>query len=72
MNLEEAKKYGCPDHIIKKMKKHGVISFSTPHNLDDINWDTIERKTDKLMLNLIPREDIDPQEIETRFEILDL
>ncbi len=75
MTIEEAIIAGCPDRITDKMKKAGVTSFSTPHDLNDINWNKIKRDCDYLISALFSTSatlsDIEDN-IETRFEILDL
>ena len=75
MTIEEAELRGCPSHIVSKLKKYGVSSFSTPHNLDNINWGKIENDVDYMMSGIMGTDAspiIKDEPIRTRFEILDL
>ncbi|GAF99042.1 unnamed protein product, partial [marine sediment metagenome] len=49
MTVNEAEIRGCPPHLIAKMRRHGIASFSTPHDLDNINWKKLERDVDFLL-----------------------
>ena len=79
MTILEARNKGCPKRIADKLEGAGVASFSTPHDLNNINWYKIERDVDRMMKGLFytankddDDAEIEDDEIETRFEILDL
>ena len=77
MTIEEAKKHGCPPHLLSKMAAFGIVSFTVPHNLDGINWDTVESNIDKLVLDVISSKydietDTEDGPTKNRWEILDL
>jgi hypothetical protein len=77
MNLQEAEFYGCPKPLLEKLNKAGISNFSTPHDLNNINWSLIAEDMNEIIKrfssdNLKALKTKIEEKIESRFDILDL
>jgi hypothetical protein len=68
---DRAKKFGCPDDILDKMRYYGISHF-TIRSGSDTNWESLGDDAELLALRQGMKKYTPPEPINNRWEILDL